>query len=195
MSAWFSLTEPKAEIFVSDPCEKGSDEMSSPAFTLTCSHDRSQWLLVQEAPAGSPRGGVRSPRRERRQLALVRHFRETVGGGSARCMEVALPRNREQGARGTCAGQEDLACGVGVDRRLTTRLPEWDGLGQSLTLEFDERRVMASAKNFQLACSEAPEEAIFQHGKIDDSAFCLDFKAPLGIVQAFGAALTAAYWT
>jgi hypothetical protein len=201
MSAAKNSQTLKVEFFLYDPSEKSFDE-SCPAFSMSCSGDRSTWLLVQEegrsrpstpstAPS-TPTTATEGSQRKPKELALIRHFSEDVGDGRAKCMEVSLPSFKDTPRRSP--EQLDLAAGKGVGSTLVTRLPEWDETLQSLVLDFDGRDLMGSAKNFQLADESSPNEAVLQYGKIGGNTFCLDFKAPLSIVQAFGAALTAASW-
>lgn len=70
---------------------------------------------------------------------------------------------------------------------------------KSLTLEFKGRCNVASAKNFQLAMGKEAADAklhdiAIQFGKMGPDLFCLDFRAPLGTVQAFALALTTVNW-
>jgi len=54
---------------------------------------------------------------------------------------------------------------------------------------------MASAKNFQLEVPDMPGKNKLLFGKVGDNQFVLDYRSPLGAVQAFAAALTAAvHW-
>lgn len=188
MTATFSKTEPRVDFSVDSLGEEDSEP--GPMFSMTCSKDMSTWLLVQERGGtqtpSSPSTGSAAPQ----QVALIRHFCEDVGGGLARCMEVSLPAARCEHRR-ACA-EVDLGAGRGVAQRLQSRLPEWDHHAHSLIMDFEGRELQSSAKNFQLADDE--DRLVLQHAKIGGATFCLDFQAPLSIVQAFGAALTSAYW-
>lgn len=198
MTAGFNTTESKVEFLVYNASEKTYE--SSPTFSMAYNRNKSTWLLVQEqcrscpnSPSSPLTPSTPSPTQPQ-QLALFRHFCKDVGDGLARCMEVTLPTYQE-GLWRRHSVQIDLRRGRGVAEHLVTRLPDWDPAEQSLTLDFDGRFLQGSAKNFQLALEHASTEAVFQYGKIGANTFCLDFKAPLSIVQAFAASISAAYWT
>lgn len=203
MNAVFRVTEPKVELFLYNFDQKTYDD-SHPVFSLSCGSDRTTWILVQEQHGSCPSfpSSPASPstpvlldtsNTQPQQLAFIRHLCEDVGHGLARCMEVSLPTHQE--CPGRRRSEPDLRSGRGLAHHLVTRLPDWDAAKQSLTLDFEGRRPQGSAKNFQLVLENSPREPVLQYGKIGANAFCLDFKAPLSIVQAFGAALSAAYWT
>lgn len=69
-------------------------------------------------------------------------------------------------------------------------------------MDFYGRATKASPQNFQL--KRAPDQADLQEvvsgdpvllfGKIDEKTFVLDYKNPLGMVQAFAIALTTKVW-
>jgi tubby-related protein 1 len=73
---------------------------------------------------------------------------------------------------------------------LVNKPPIWsDELG-TYTLEYNGRATLASVKNMQLVPHDDPNNLVFQMGKVSDTRFNLDFKAPLSPVQAFAIALT-----
>jgi hypothetical protein len=71
---------------------------------------------------------------------------------------------------------------------------------KSLTLDFFGRCSKASPKNIQLQFPGADQTGVSQEkvqllfGKIDDNLFVLDYRQPLGMVQAFAAALSTKDW-
>jgi hypothetical protein len=174
----------------------------APAFTLQLNQSRTQWVLE------SLRCELCESRGKRkcgtRVLARMAHYTETVGEGRAFCMDLDLPEVREDGSSAVvcpvCCGD---AAGLSADaskaplqqRVLTTRRPRWNPKHQSLTLDFRGRCSQASAKNFQLADPEAEGNVKLLFGKVGDNKFVLDYKYPLGMVQAFSAALTTVQWT
>jgi tubby-related protein 1 len=91
------------------------------------------------------------------------------------------------------ASEEDEA--VYVD----TILPTWDEEVESLVLSFEGRTARASERNFKLTLAGPPLEGcapdvLFQHVKLSDDMWCIDFKHPLSAVQAFGIALSSIKW-
>lgn len=129
-----------------------------------------------------------------RELARITHYSETVGEGQAYCMDVELPRLGDDGHQDVWCTQ----CGdcTVEDRRtdLTSRRPRWSAKSRSLTMDFRGRCSLASASNFQLVMPEKErgKSPRLLFGKVAENRFVLDYAKPLGAVQAFAAALTAA---
>mmetsp|Transcript_83762 Transcript_83762/g.237570 ORF Transcript_83762/g.237570 Transcript_83762/m.237570 type:complete len:308 (-) Transcript_83762:138-1061(-) len=129
-----------------------------------------------------------------RELLHVRHIREEIGRGLIMTMEVDMPALRADGtpdiwcARRGGSSTQDKIC-------LESRRPRWSSRLKSLTLDFYGRCSMASAKNFQLqAKGSRSKEAELLFGKVADDTYVLDYKHPLGMVQAFAIALTTRSW-
>lgn len=135
------------------------------------------------------------------ELARMSHYVEPVGEGQALCMdlEVPAPLVAEPGRSAVwcsvCNGQqgEDESSIV----ELSTRRPKWSPKHRTLSLNFNGRCSLASSKNFQLEARNygpTPGDVKLLFGKISNGSFVLDYKRPLGMVQAFAAALTASHW-
>lgn len=181
MSASVSKDGRHVAFFLYDPCEKHNAlyNPERPAFTMSCDAARSEWRLVQERCddchyatrqcACSSRG--------RREVLSVCHASQTVGDGVNHCMEVCIAPTANYG-----------------EQLLVSKLPVWNDEVGSLVMDFKGRRVLASAKNFQLARSESPNHVVCQHGKIGPNTFSLDFKYPLTVIQAFAISLTTLFW-
>jgi len=63
-----------------------------------------------------------------------------------------------------------------------TKMPLWDEELKSLVLNFKDRKVQSSVMNFMLCADDASEMLIFQHAKLSENTFCLDFRHPLSPV-------------
>jgi len=121
-----------------------------------------------------------------------------IGEGNAMCIQVEL--SQEGGAlcdvcRRRCSGSQTSSSGI----RLASRKPKWSKRLHGLTLDFGGRCSEPCIRNFQLVSGGREDgaslnEVLMQYGKMATNTYCLDFKAPLGIVQAFAAALTATFW-
>eukprot|EP00962_Isochrysis_galbana_P024071 scaffold7356_cov88-Isochrysis_galbana.AAC.3 len=153
----------------------------------------------------SPRDSVCEVTLRRRQLMAV-HFQKNIMGshGPARlaCVVPSGPwRDGYYGAEADEAADaggwrerslvrrwlEDETDGLAL---LVNKPPIWsDELG-TYTLEYNGRATLASVKNVQLVPHDDPANLIFQMGKVSDTRFNLDFKAPLSPIQAFAIALT-----
>lgn len=72
--------------------------------------------------------------------------------------------------------------------------PEWSEEVQSLVLDFRDRQVLASSKNFQLVYGKRPASVLCQFGKISKDIFILDMRFPLSFAQGFGIALSTMFW-
>jgi hypothetical protein len=74
-------------------------------------------------------------------------------------------------------------------------MPKWNPKKNGLTMSFGPRCKKASVQNFQLSANEhSPDDVILSHGKMTTGDFALDFKEPLGCVQAFALALITTRW-
>lgn len=179
----------KVEIFQYDPREKGKAlfELYRPAFTLTCNAGKTDWSLHQEqcdTCRNAPKEVVCSCG-GRREILRSQHASALVGDGVNHCMEVTVPAE---------AGGSGL--GFVEERRFVTRLPTWNDKLECLVLDFKGRRVQASAKNFQLVLEGGDaKRVVCQYGKMSPTTFGLDFRYPLTVAQAFGAALTTFCWS
>lgn len=162
-----------------------------PSFTLVSSAgDRNDWVLLSRkcercASRGRRRCGMR-------HVARMQHYLEPVGAGQAFCMDVLFPVSSE----GASSAVSCDVCGdasVGWSAALTSRRPKWNLKHKSLSLDFRGRATMASAKNFQLECTSS-RKPLFLYGKVAEHKFVLDYCFPLGMVQAYAAALSVSHW-
>ncbi|OLP76392.1 Tubby-like F-box protein 2 [Symbiodinium microadriaticum] len=67
---------------------------------------------------------------------------------------------------------------------LSTRRPRWNPRQKTLTLDFQGRCSLASAKNFQLEAEGDAGRVVLLFGKVEKDRFVLDHSHPLGTVQA-----------
>jgi len=172
------------------PCAFG------PAFSLSCNSSKDKWTLNSDRCENCEWRAKRQC--GTRRLALFSHYKELVGGGEALCMDVSIPEVTENIDKNTvwCS-----VCGDGVEQcktQLTSRRPRWNAREKSLMMDFAGRCSMASTKNFQLEMTgddggrqQGKKVTHLLFGKTHDNEFVLDYKAPLGMVQAFASALTA----
>lgn len=163
----------QVDIFLDSPRGAGTlFDPDRPAFVLTCDASKSEWRLLQircDDESGA-----------RREIMCARHFKFDIGAGINHGMQVEIPP------------QEGSSASVGV-RRYVTKVPVWHE--ESMVLEFENRQIDASAKNFQLMLEgDTAEMVVCQHAKISADEFCLDFKVPVTAVQAFGLSLTTLFW-
>jgi len=162
-----------------------------PSFCLVSSDtERNDWVLISHkcercASRGRRRCGMR-------HITRMRHYLEPVGAGQAFCMDVLFPTSAEDATRAVFCD----VCGdasASWSSALTSRRPKWNLKHKSLSLDFRGRATMASAKNFQLeSCSS--RKPLFLYGKVAEQKFVLDYCFPLGMVQAYAAALSVSHW-
>jgi len=154
-----------------------------PAFSMTSNAQKTEWRLVKERCDNCHCALKRSACgcQAKQEVFRVRHSRQDVGDGTNHCMEVQmLPADGRRGQ------DEDT---------LVTKLPVWNDEAESLVLDFKGRRVLSSAKNFQLTQEEDMKHVVLQHCKIAPNTFSLDFRFPLTVIQAFGISLTTICWS
>jgi len=173
-----------------------------PAFTMTAEgKKRDKWTLTSnrcECCEYLPlaRAGCSTACR-RRELMHIQHTKEDMGPGSGMTMEVAVPELRPDGTPAVWCARSSSPCN---SVRLESRRPRWSPRLKSLTLDFFGRCSKASPKNFQLQLLGADQTCASQEtvqllfGKIQDNLFVLDYRQPLGMVQAFAAALSTKDW-
>lgn len=150
-------------------------ETEQPIFTLTADATKRQWRMVQERGdcEFSPRQSNNS--QERREVMSAVYSCRDVGAGLSHCLDVTLGSGEAR-------------------RRLTTKLPVWSKKEQRMMMAFKGRPVQPSSKNFQLVPEGRQKDVVFQHCRIGQDSFGLDFKAPLALGEALGLAMCAAVW-
>lgn len=171
------------DLFQYDPKDKrtASFGLRRPAFTLAHTAAKSEWKLYQECCdtcRSAPRD-VACSCGGRREVLRTRHTDADVGGGINHSMDVFLPS----------------ADGHGEEHAFATRLPTWNEKLGCLVLDFKGRKIVASAKNFQLIeADDDSKRIVCQYGKLTQNSFGLDFRFPLTVSQAFGLCLTTLLW-
>lgn len=195
----------RVDIFQYDPNDDGGHyDPCRPAFTLVFNSTRTDWRLLQERCENCqfcPKH-VSCSCQGKPQVAAVRHFKKSLGGGRTNCMEVTIPGLRCDGSPVLCCPRlknsilspaSNLSNDNSAKEKqvLSTRCPTWNEEFQCLVLDFAGRSVTPSPYNFQLAAQmETSNDIVCQYGKIGKDMFSLDFKQPLSMVQAFGIALS-----
>eukprot|EP00746_Dinoflagellata_sp_MGD_P025494 gnl/MRDRNA2_/MRDRNA2_159989_c0_seq1.p1 gnl/MRDRNA2_/MRDRNA2_159989_c0~~gnl/MRDRNA2_/MRDRNA2_159989_c0_seq1.p1 ORF type:complete len:304 (+),score=50.00 gnl/MRDRNA2_/MRDRNA2_159989_c0_seq1:88-999(+) len=195
----------RIDIFMYNPSEDKAPlyDPKRPAFSVSYNEGKTQWTLVKEQCELCQ---FRSKHRScdllgKQQLASITQYREPIGDGIFNCMNINIPGLYSDGTRVVwcpMAGYGDLSQANGAsDETLTliTKKPEWNEEVESLVLDFKGRCVTASAKNCQVALRQKTDQVICQYGKIGPSTFSLDFRFPLGVVQAFAISLSTMFWT
>jgi len=163
-----------------------------PAFTLVPNSTKDRWTLHAKTCDVCESLGRRSC--GSRELAYISHHKEDLGEGQICCLDMEIPTLAQDGTVGVwcpiCAGQDaDHEC---ID--LTTRKPKWNARKKTLSLDFFGRCSLASAKNFQLEVAGKPDKLKLLFGKVGHDKFVLDYSRPLGMIQAFAAAVTTTVW-
>lgn len=167
-------------------------KLLGPAFILQGNASREQWTLHAVRCDRCEAHGRRKC--GTRELARMSHYCEMVGDGQALCIDLDIPDVREDGSLAVfCDVCGDSASSSEV-RFLTTRRPKWNPKHKSLTLDFHGRCSLASAKNFMLEDPDNPGKVKLLFGKVGEQQFVLDYRHPLGTVQAFAAALSSSHW-
>jgi len=198
MYAEVQLAVKEVCFFAYDPDDKenGLYDPERPAFRMEFDESKTAWSLLhfldgawsspQSSPRSSPKQQSQGCRRHE-EVLFVEHSRSKVGDGLNYSLDVEFEsRCSDPGL--SC--QED---GRFVNR-LVTRQAVWNEEMQTLVLDFKDRAVIPSAKNFQVVREGSPQCIVCQHGKIASDTFALDFRAPMSIAQAFAMSVTTVFW-
>lgn len=206
MYARTNLEERKICFFLYNPQDREQRlyDPSRPAFTMTFNQSRTEWRIVQEKCDNcrfSPKH-MSCAVAGKQQVAVIKHSKVPVGDGLFNCMEVQVPGVYPDGSPvvwcptlgfGDLGDEYDACTEVQVFK---TKVPIWSEQVESLVLDFKDRNIQSSAKNFQLSMplSSRPKSVYCQYGKIGTNTFGLDFRHPLSVIQAFGMSLSTLFW-
>jgi len=202
MYASVRLEASRVDFHLYDPCQKELYHADRPAFTMGFNSTRDEWRLVAEQCEACQflPPHLSCTAHGKQQVAFIKHRQNPVGEGISNVMEVRIPglyQNDSSVIWCPMLGMPDLADAEEGNeiQQLITRKPVWNEQVQSLVLDFKGRNIVSSAKNFQLALRQKPQHVICQYGKIGSTNFGLDFRYPLSVIQAFGAAMSTLFWT
>lgn len=176
-----------------DPEQADLFDPSRPAFTMNFSDDNTEWRLVEEQCELCRYNSRQHCCCSKHEVARIRHHQERLGDGIFNNMEIDLPGLCPWTGASMKACQEEFH-EAPARQTLVTRMPVWNDEVDSLVMDFKGRHVLSSSKNFQLVSPAKPSSVVCQYAKIGHSAFGLDFKFPLSVVQAFGISLTSLLW-
>ncbi|CAE7622208.1 TULP3 [Symbiodinium pilosum] len=202
MYASVRLEAHRIDFHLYDSCQKDLFNPARPAFTMSFNSSRDEWRLVAEQCQAChyvpPH--LSCAAHGKQQVAVIKHRQAAVGEGISNIMEVRIPglyQNDTSVIWCPMLGMPDLADAEESNeiQQLITRKPVWNEQVQSLVLDFKGRNIVSSAKNFQLALRQKPQHVICQYGKLGPTNFGLDFRYPMSVIQAFGAAMSTLFWT
>jgi hypothetical protein len=189
MFAEVRLQAREVHFFPYDPNDKenGLFDADRPAFRMVFDETKTSWMLLHYLWSSSRHQSQHERREE--EVLFVQQSKQKVGDGVNYCLEAEFEaRPHDSGIGGSpCRSAEPCM------NKLVTRKAFWNQSMQTLVLDFKQRDVTSSAKNFQIV-REATQRILLQHGKIGDNLFALDFRAPLSIVQAFAMSITTVFW-
>ena len=144
---------------------------------------------------------AQDPQSVRRELGAVLYEANIGGTSGPRKMVVLLPGvNKETGASVVFKPMREDQSIVTEYRKnpqcdgitvLESKQPTWDEHSRTYQLNFHGRVKMPSVKNFQLCDPKQPQRVVMQFGKCEENKYCMDYAAPLTLIQAFGIALSA----
>lgn len=202
MHASVRLEASRVDFHLYDPSQKDLFNPAKPAFTMGFNSSRDEWRLVAERCQACQYvpPHLSCATHGKQQVAVIKHRQASVGEGISNIMEVRIPglyQNDTSVIWCPMLGMPDLAEAELSNemQQLITRKPVWNEKVQSLVLDFKGRNIVSSAKNFQLALRQKPQHVICQYGKLGPTNFGLDFRYPMSVIQAFGAAMSTLFWT
>jgi hypothetical protein len=188
------------KLFLYDPedTENTLYDADRPAFLVTFDKEQRDWLLSYYSKDWySPRQDSEG---EKQDVAAVYHSRLEVGDGLNHCLEADVLVEAAADEYTMTGGPRLCEHGTSTDdampniQRLLTKQATWNEELKTLVLDFRGRKVIPSAKNFQLAAEGQPSRVVCQHGKIGNNRFSLDIRYPLSISQAFALSLSTIFW-
>jgi hypothetical protein len=168
--------------FSYDPDDRhnGLFDPEKPAFRMEFDDSKRAFVLSRflDGPWYSPRDSCQGERRQE-EVLFVEHSTKTIGDGINYCLNAEF--------KTVCSD---------VVNKFSTRQAEWNDEMQELVfdLDFKDREVVSSAKNFLLVQDESPNRIVCQHGKVSSNTFALDFEAPLSVARAFAMSVTTLFW-
>lgn len=187
----------EVHFFLYDPDDENSlYDSERPALKMDFDPAQTDWLLEDcrdtawrslASPARQAKAKATAKTEEfSSELVFVKHSKVKVGEGDNYRLEAVLAPCLT-GGDSAKQDVEDL-------ERLVTKPAVWNADLQTLVLDFKDRRVVPSSKNFQLVSAARPSEVLCQHGKLSEQVFALDIAAPLSIAQAFAISVSTVYW-
>jgi hypothetical protein len=177
--------------FMYDPDDKenGLYDPDRPAFRMEFDESRTAWVMSHflDGAWSSPRRQSCQGSRRQEEVLFVEHSKEKIGDGINYALSAEFKSKCSEPA---------LKCQTNGDamQKLETRPAVWNEELQTLVLDFRDREIVPSAKNFQVVRECSPQRVVCQHGKICSNTFALDFRAPLSIAQAFAMSVTTLFW-
>jgi hypothetical protein len=194
----------KVQFHLYDPRDTQNSlfDASRPAFTMN--YKDTEWKLVQEKCENCQFSPKHSSCTAcgKQQVAFMKQSRISVGDGVFNHMEAHVPGLYSDESRVIWCpklGRGELGLdldSIGYESlKLLTKKPHWNDEVESLVLNFKDRNIVSSAKNFQLVLEQKPDHVICQYGKIGANTFSLDFRYPLSVIQSFGIALSTIFWS
>jgi hypothetical protein len=180
--------------FMYDPDDKENSlyDPERPAFSMQFDDSKTAWVMSHflDGAWSSPKRATSGSRQGRQEEVLfVEHSKDKVGEG------INYGLNAEFTSKCSELGSSSQLDADGKSmHKLVSRQAVWNEELQTLVLDFREREVIPSAKNFQVVREGANSRVVCQHGKISSNTFALDFRAPLSIAQAFAMSVTTLFW-
>lgn len=195
-----------------------------PAFCMRYQKEGDEWLLVSsrcEGCAHRPFHLTCDFLGRRQQVARVQHSRRKVQKCSVHHVDLYVPpllndqstlwcpacTGKDLGSKtppsvgGSCSPMGSpikspsfhLLPPEGADAlQLTSKLPAWSQDLGGLILNFEDRSgLLSSPRNFIL---QHEGKVVMQHAQIAENTWCLDFKSPLSVIQAFASAMSSIDW-
>jgi len=205
------------------PCDE-QQVSPVPAFCMRYQKEGDEWLLMQsrcELCAHRPFHLTCDFLGRGQQVARIQHCRRKVEKCSVHHVDLYVPpllneqsslwcpacTGKDLGSKtplsvgGSCSPKGSptkspsfhLLPPEGADAlQLQSKLPAWNADLEGLILKFEDRKgLLSSPRNFIL---QQEGEVVMQHAQIAENTWCLDFKNPLSVIQAFGTAMSSLDW-
>jgi hypothetical protein len=180
--------------FMYDPDDKENSLYvpERPAFSMQFDDSKTAWVMshfLDGAWSLSKRATSGTRQTKQEEVLFVEHSEDKIGDGTFNGLVAEFTSQCSEPGLSSQLDADGKAM-----HKLVSRQAVWNDERQMLVLDFREREVIPSAKNFQVVREGANSRVVCQHGKISSNTFALDFRAPLSIAQAFAMSVSTLFW-
>jgi len=139
-----------------------------------------------------------SPQRKatKNVIAEFNNSRQKIGSGLCHCMDAQLSTVKQTSSHTVETPKIRRASSASLSSietvQVRSKLPEWCPERNCLVIDFNNRDVLSSARNFQIRNDR--DEVVLQFAKVGPRKFLLEFAHPFSPAHAFAGAMATLFW-